>query len=75
MCLTFEKKSKRVVHVTPKSYLDLIENYKYFFGNVKKQFDHNIKKYRAGVQIMNETSIKAKDLVEQVKKLKPEVET
>jgi len=52
----------------------LIENYKFFFQIVKKQFDYNIKKYKAGVQIMNDTGIKAKELVEQVKRLKPEVE-
>jgi len=54
--------------------LDLIDNYKYFFKIVKKQYDFNIKKYKAGVQIMNDTKIKAKELIEQVKKLKPEVE-
>jgi len=41
---------------------------------VKKVFDQNIKKYKAGVQIMNETSIVAKALVEKVRVLQPKVE-
>lgn len=44
MCKKFLTNTKREVHVTPKSFLDLIENYKYFFGQVKKVFDANIKK-------------------------------
>jgi len=44
MCIKFEKATKRIVHVTPKNYLDLIEMFKHFFQEVKSKFDRNIKK-------------------------------
>jgi len=70
----FYNATKREVFITPKNFLDLIENYKYFFSIAKNQYDLSIKKYKKGVEIMNNTSKTAKELVEEVKKLTPIVQ-